>query len=211
MERYWSRFSADLAEREVYTVGRKLVECVRGRLKEQRDLGDLIEFGCGTGVYTACVVGQARSVLATDYSAEMVTETAKNFAGEPKVRVERADCQQLTYSDGSFDTVLMVNLIHVIPYPGQALLEAYRVLRKNGVLLVTSFSTEKMTLWRKLQLLYRYRKTFGPFPERRTMFTEASLSRMVIGAGFTLDETLLLGETTRSVFLKAVKHDPGDS
>ena len=150
-------------------------------------------------------INEAESLLATDYFAEMVAQARIIFQHQPDISIEQVNCHGTQYADGSFDTVLMANLIHVIDEPLRALQEAHRLLKKNGALLLTCFTTEKMPVWRKLHLLYRYCRAFGPFPQERTPFTSTTLGDMVTEAGFDVQETCLLGTATKSIFLKALK------
>lgn len=205
MEQYWSRFADDFISRQTYVVGVELIEESKSKLKRQRSLGRVLELGCGSGQYTSVLLSQAESIVATDYSRQMVEVSRKMFSNEPRVQVEQADCCSTHFDDNSFDTVFMANLIHIIPDPYRALQEAYRVIKKNGILLITSFTIEKMSILQKIGLFYRYRKTFGPLPKGSTPFTVQSLSKMVAAVGFSVTEAQLLGTRTKSIFLKAGK------
>lgn len=205
MEKYWSRFADDLAKRQTYVVGVELIAETQNKLKDQRSLGSVLELGCGSGLYTSVLLDHSESIVATDYSREMVEVSRNVFRNEARVRVEQADCCDTKYDDCSFDTVFMANLIHIIPEPRQALKEAYRLLKPGGILLLTCFTIEKMSLVEKIAMLYRYRKTFGPLPKGRTPFFVKTLSRMVADVGFSVVEAGLLGMTTKTIFLKARK------
>ena len=209
METYWSRFVEDYDNKRKYVGGRELDALMKRRFEEQQDLGTLLEFGCGTGDFTRCVVAQSESVLATDYSSQMVSAMERIFAGESKVKVQQADCQATNLPDVSFDTVMMSNLIHVIPEPQTAIAEAHRLLRPGGTLLLSCFTVENTAVWHKLALLYRYLLTFGRLPKERTAFTVSTLSEAVRSRGFELDEATLVGKTTKAVFLKATKPQEG--
>ena len=203
METYWSRFSEGFDDKQAYTAGEALIALVTGKLSEKKDLGDVLEFGCGNGRYTRSIVDHARSVLATDYSIEMVEAAKRILGGHRKVTVEQADCHHTAYKDRSFDTVMMANLIHVVDRPEVVIGEAKRLLKPGGRLIITSFTIEGMSLLGKLGLLLRYKKTFGSFPQSRTAFTVGSLCRLVEAEGFVAREVLLLGTKTRSIFLEA--------
>ena len=209
METYWSRFVEDYDNKRKYVGGRELDALMKRKFEEQQDLGKLLEFGCGTGDFTRCVVAQSESVLATDYSSQMVSAMERIFADESKVKVQQADCQATNLPDDSFDTVMMSNLIHVIPEPQSAMAEAHRLLRPGGTLLLSCFTVENTAVWHKLALLYRYLVTFGGLPKDRTAFTVASLSEAVRSRGFEIDEATLVGGTTKAVFLKATKPREG--
>lgn len=209
METYWSRFVEDYDNRREYVGGIELDALMKRRFEEQQDLGEVLEFGCGAGDFTRCVVAQSKSVLATDYSSQMVSAMERTFADESKVKVQQADCHATNLPDVSFDTVMMSNLIHVIPEPQKAIAEAHRLLRPGGKLLLSCFTVENTAVWHKLALLYRYLRTFGGFPKERTAFTVATLSEAVRSGGFEIEEATLVGKTTKAIFLKAVKPQEG--
>jgi ubiquinone/menaquinone biosynthesis C-methylase UbiE len=207
MERYWSRFSDDFDAKQAYVAGNDLIESVKAKLTDQKALGRLLEFGCGNGGYTRCILDEADSVIATDYSIEMVAKTKELFLRNNKVTVEQADCHKTGYDGNSFDTVLMANLIHIIDKQDTALREAKRVLKPRGSLIITSFTTEKMSLVDKLGLLFRFRRTFGPLPKNRIPFTTRTLLMLLQREGFSVSEATLLGNKTRSLFVKAIACD----
>lgn len=59
--------------------------------------------------------------------------------GQGNLEVQVADALVLDREDGSFDAVLMCNLLHLLPEPAEALAEARRVLRPGGRLLAPTF------------------------------------------------------------------------
>jgi ubiquinone/menaquinone biosynthesis C-methylase UbiE len=205
MERYWSRFADDLDERESYVAGKEVIAAVLRKLGEERGLGRVLELGCGTGICTERILSSSESVMASDYSMEMVETARKRFFDEPRVRVEQVDCRNTGLDGGTFDTVVMVNLVHVIPDPHLAIREVRRVMKPGGVLLCSCFTTEEMSLWNKLTLLFRYLRTFGPFPKGKTAFTRELLSKLLVKEGFTVEEAVLLGTKTRSMFIRCRK------
>ena len=155
------------------------------------------------------MVEQSKSVLATDYSSQMVLAMEHNFEDESNVKVQQTSCHATNLPDVCFDTVMMSNLIHIIPEPKKAITEAHRLLRPGGTLLLSCFTVENTAIWHKLSLLYRYLRTFGGFPKERTAFTVATLSEAVSSGGFKIEEATLVGKTTKSIFLKAVKPQEG--
>lgn len=209
METYWSRFVDDYDKRREYVGGIELDTLMKRRFEEQQDLGEILEFGCGTGDFTRCVVAQSKSVLATDFSSQMVSAMERIFADDSKVKVQQANCHATDFPDGSFDTVMMSNLIHVIPEPQKAIAEAYRLLRPGGKLLLSCFTVENTAVWHKLALLSRYLRAFGRFPKERSAFTVATLSEAACSGGFEIEEAILVGKTMKAIFLKAVKPQEG--
>ena len=205
MERYWSRFSDDFDIKQAYAAGEEVIAAVSGKLSEQQDLGKVLELGCGNGRYTRCILAATEIIIATDYSLEMVEKTRMLFSSDSRVRVEQVDCHKVPFAESTFNTVLMANLIHIIDKPEIAVREARRVLVPGGQLILTSFTTEEMTLINKVGLLRRYLLTFGPFPKKRTMFSTKTICQLLQEEGFSVEESVLLGRKTKSLFVKALK------
>ena len=83
------------------------------------------DVGCGNGTYSEILIGEAEHLTATDFSDEMVTSSKERLKDLGNVTVEKADCFDLPYSDCSFDTIFMANLLHVIPEPHSSFDVAY--------------------------------------------------------------------------------------
>jgi ubiquinone/menaquinone biosynthesis C-methylase UbiE len=103
---------------------------------------DVLQLGCGAGGETE---GWARRfpswrITATDYDPYMVTRAAQRlaFLGE-RVRVARADATALPYADRTFDLVVAVHVWHHVGDWRTATVEAHRVLRPDGALLLADF------------------------------------------------------------------------
>ena len=71
-EDYWSKFARNYDKGVDHIVGEAIQQEIKKRLSEERNLGDILEFGCGTGYFTKVVAQNAERVLATDLSDEML-------------------------------------------------------------------------------------------------------------------------------------------
>lgn len=114
----------------------------------------VLELACGTGQITFRMADSAKSWLATDYSENMLEETKKRNVGDLKcdnLTFEVQDATALSYSDNSFDVVVISNALHIMPHPEKALSEIYRVLKDDGVLLAPTFiygeRMSRFSLW----------------------------------------------------------------
>jgi ubiquinone/menaquinone biosynthesis C-methylase UbiE len=166
----------------------------------------VLECGCGTGLYTAVLARHANHVTATDCSDEMLGAAARNLQGLAHVTFGKARCEELPYPDGRFDTVVMINLIHVIEQPGQALGEAYRVLKPGGRLIVASYTSFGMGLIEKLKLFLRYLRAFGRPPRHmRRSLSPDDLRMLAEGRSFTVEQAALIRNRVNAVYLTARK------
>jgi ubiquinone/menaquinone biosynthesis C-methylase UbiE len=110
---------------------------VLGGLLGDRDLSgqNWLDAGCGTGTLARWLALQRGcQVLGVDGSAQMIAN-CRCVAGT-EFRTVRDICD-LELSDGSFDGVLCSSVIEYTPCPEAALHELRRVLRKDGLLLVS--------------------------------------------------------------------------
>lgn len=108
---------------------RELCAVVRG-LIGPRD--EVLECACGTGLLTGEIAPRCRSLVATDFSANMLRRAEKKYGSFPNVRFERADILRLDYPDACFDAVVAANVIHLLDEPYRALRELDRVCRPGG-------------------------------------------------------------------------------
>lgn len=202
-ETYWSRFASDFEERNTYVVGSGDMDLVRQMVADQENLGDVLELGCGNGTYSRVMAAQADSVWATDFSDEMVAVARRRLRKTANITVEKQNCFRTDYEENRFDTVVMINLLHIIPDPGQALKEAIRVLKPGGRMIVLSFTTDGMSLWNKLCMFYRYLKTYGKPPETAQHLSLKSARDLLLRTGFSLDRINLIGSRSKAIWALA--------
>jgi ubiquinone/menaquinone biosynthesis C-methylase UbiE len=204
-EEYWSKFANTYNEDQTYVVGEALVQRMLERLSRESDLGELIELGCGAGLYTKALAGNASRVIATDLSDEMLAVATKQLQSWQNVTVEKADCERTDYPDGKFGTVFMANLIHVIENPSLTLQESYRILKHGGLLLIVDYTGYGVKLFEKMKMGIRYFRRFGKPPRHSRNLSPDGLRALVESAGFEVDEVEFMGERIKAVYLKARK------
>ena len=106
---------------------------------------EVLELATGPGVLAKRIAPVTKRMLATDYSEGMIAE-AKKGACPNNLRFEVADAMDLPYADASFDAVIIVNALHLLPEPGRALREIARVLRPDGILIAPNFVKQRESL-----------------------------------------------------------------
>ncbi len=211
-ERYWSKYAAMYDDCAEYVMGKSLRLLLIKKLSGERDLREVVEFGCGTGYYTKAIARNALSVLATDLSDEMLDMARATLKEFPNVTIEKADCEGSAYPPERFDTVIMANILHIIEDPRKALCESFRILKKRGLIIVISYTDYGMNWYDKMKLGIRYFLTFGmPPPWGLRSFSPEALQSMVEGSGFHTEELQLIGEQPGAVYLKGRKQRIGES
>ena len=100
--------------------------------------GKLLDVPVGTGVFTAGKYARMKQAEITclDYSEDMLVQARVRFEKEGirNVQAVQGDVGALPFADGSFDTVLSMNGIHVFPNKEKAWSEIRRVLKPDGSL-----------------------------------------------------------------------------
>jgi DNA-binding transcriptional ArsR family regulator/SAM-dependent methyltransferase len=100
--------------------------------------GDLLDIGTGTGTVLCHLAPRATEATGVDVSQAMrvVARTRVREAGLTNCTVRKGDMHKLPFADGSFDTVLLDQVLTLTGKQREAIREAVRVLRPAGVLLV---------------------------------------------------------------------------
>lgn len=100
----------------------------------------VLEVGCGSGQGLDYLEAQARWIAGGDYSVPLLQEAAQIAPRVPGVAL---DGTRLPFADGSFDVVLLFEMIYYLSDVADALVECKRVLAPGGVVLVVSANPER--------------------------------------------------------------------
>ncbi|MEX1042850.1 MAG: class I SAM-dependent methyltransferase [Pirellulaceae bacterium] len=124
-------------------------DCILSRLECDRDSGDIVEFGCGYGLFTESSARRtAGKVYALDIEAEMVDATRRRLddTGLNNVIVGQRDFVSTGCGrpDHCLGYAMLFNILH-IEDPIGLLEEAYRVLRPSGKVGVIHWNDDEST------------------------------------------------------------------
>jgi len=206
---YWSKAAPTFEFYEDWIAGKSLMQATSQKLIQEHDLGEVVEFGCGTGVYTKLLAQNAKRIVATDLSDEMLKIARTRLEGYQNITVEKADCKNTSFSSGRFDTVFMANLIHIIQNPQKALQESWRILRNDGTLIIMVGTSYGATPFEKIKVLVKairvIRKWGIPPRYFRNNYSPDELSSLVESAGFKTEKVELIGDRIKALYLRARK------
>jgi SAM-dependent methyltransferase len=96
---------------------------------------DVLEAGCGEGYGADLIAGVARRVVAVDYDEAAVAHVRTRY---PRVEVMRANLAELPLPDASVDIVVNFQVIEHLWDQAQFVAECARVLRRGGLLMVST-------------------------------------------------------------------------
>ena len=163
---------------------------------------DVLELACGTGQLSFGLSECVEFYMATDFSADMI-ENAKIRGSRNNLRFETADATRLEYPDGSFDTVIIANALHIMPEPEKALSEIKRIMKDGGVLYAPTFG-ESTSLMGKIRIGIMSIGGFRQFYK----WDMASFTKFLDENGFKVTESNMMGSRLMPLmFVKCVKKD----
>lgn len=99
----------------------------------------VLECACGTGAISTYIAPKCRKLIATDFSAGMLRQTARKCRAFDNVKVRRADMTHLRCRDNRFDKVVAGNVIHLLDDPRAVLKELERVCKPGGKMIVPTY------------------------------------------------------------------------
>lgn len=101
-------------------------------------VGDL---GCGTGVATAALAPHVGRVIGVDASEEMLASAKTRASAHRNIEWRVGTLEALPLKDATLDAAVMMLVLHHVPSPVAALIEAGRVLKPGGRLLIVDMTT----------------------------------------------------------------------
>ena len=149
-----------------------------------------LDAGCGTGTLARLLAGQKGCrVLGVDASEEMIT----NCPLAPNTEFRHiGDICQTGLPDSAFDGVLCSSVLEYVSQPRVALAELRRVLKPNGLLLISVRNSDPIA-WLPAVAAYWLTKWLGPWRLCRYLdyskhsFSESGFRRLLDSYGFRVE------------------------
>lgn len=127
--KFWDRLAPNFDKKN--SVNQQLMSILIANISKK---DRVLEIGTGTGDIAIEIANHCFFIKATDFSKEMIRRaTLKSYPNNLSFSVE--DGTHLNYANESFDVVLTVNTLHVVPKINKMLKEINRVLKPGGFFL----------------------------------------------------------------------------
>ncbi len=117
----------------------------------------VLEIGCGTGsiwMRHDSIISECGKLVLTDLSDGMLETAEKNLGRRDNIEYQKADIQNLPFSDENFDIVIANSMLYHVPDIAKGLREVRRVLKKGGVFYCATYGghnfTDTLAEWFKL-------------------------------------------------------------
>ncbi|AXQ94308.1 class I SAM-dependent methyltransferase [Cereibacter azotoformans] len=126
--------------------------------------GRVLEVGVGTGL-SLPLYSRRVEVTGIDFSHEMLAkarEKVEELGLTPVKQLRQMDAREIDFPDETFDTVVAMFLVSVVPEPERVVSEMARVCKSGGeVVIVNHFAREKGPLAAVEKALARFENTLG--------------------------------------------------
>lgn len=203
-EEFWDKTAERYAKSPVSdeaTYRRKLAETQSFFRPDMR----IVEFGCGTGTTAIHHAPHVQHIDAIDISENMleIGRGKARKAGIDNIAFTRGTLTEFSAKDASFDAVLGLNVIHLLPDREAVFAEAARILKPGGIFVSSTVCLGHSYL-RFIKLIAPLGKMLGLMPDVFVL-TEGELASEVTRAGFKIERKWNHGKSDIAVFMVARK------
>lgn len=169
-----------------------------------RPADHVLDLGCATGTYTLAVAPSVAVVEGRDLSSKMIALAQEKAAaqGVANARFAAGSLAEARYPERTFDVVLALNVLHLLPDAAETVGRIAAVLKPGGRLISeTPCLGQKRTL---VGLFLRGLSKVGVVPDLHAL-SSADIDALMAGAGLHQTEARLRPGAAPSYFLVATK------
>jgi ubiquinone/menaquinone biosynthesis C-methylase UbiE len=102
---------------------------------------DVLEAACGTGIGLGLLARYANCVVGGDIDKKNIA-IASNLYRNDSLQIREMDVHNLPFGEKSFDVILLFEAIYYLEHPEIFVKEAYRILRRQGVLIICTVNRD---------------------------------------------------------------------
>lgn len=151
-ERYFAQVAEDWDRIRALHLSESSVEQAMWDMAGAESFDYMIDIGTGTGRVLELFAPRVRRGIGVDINRDMLAVARSNLrqsAHETNhLSIQQADLNALPFEDGVADLVTIHQVMHYLHDPEQALIEAARILKPDGVLLIVDFAPHQLEFLR---------------------------------------------------------------
>ncbi len=156
----------------------------------------ILEVGCGDGFYQYILssLNKKLQLVGVDVNPNAIDSAKRNLKGK-RVKFLVNNAVSLPFKSGSFDKIIMSEVLEHIEKDIDALKEAYRVLKSRGTILITVPNENYPFLWDPinwiLERTFGYKMQeglWGIWAQHLRLYKPLDLKRKVEKIGFRVEE-----------------------
>lgn len=165
---------------------------------ELQDGNSVLEIGCGNGYYLSLLnrLDVKLKLIGIDKDIMALKDAAK-FIGDKKVKLISGDAVKLLFKTATFDRVVMSEVIEHVENEEKVLHEAKRVLKKGGILALTTCNIRYPFFWDPVNwVLQHFFSTHiksgfwaGIWNQHDRLYEKSKIETLVKIAGFKIEES----------------------
>jgi ubiquinone/menaquinone biosynthesis C-methylase UbiE len=163
---------------------------------------NVLELGCGTGSTALQLSGEVKHYLATDVAPNMIAIARSKQGDASSDNLTFAVQDAAVLPDGSFDVIMTLNLLHLLPDLEAVLGQVFDALPSGGMLIAKT-GLLKDGLW-ILPWIIPIMRAIGKAPYVRGLGEKEFLD-LLKTAGFQVTEKLTQGGMVPRIFTVALK------
>ncbi len=186
----WAESVAGRMER-YYSPGRTW-EATAHALIGVMQLGQVLDLASGDGVFAELIAPRCQQLTCVDISDTVLAAARRRLAGLSNIRLQQGDMHALPFAAASFDTVFALHALSYSAEPQAVLIEAHRVLKPNGSLIVAALAEHPHT------------ETVRAYDHRNPGFKPEALAKLLQQAGFEVASCGVTSEETRAPYFEVL-------
>lgn len=180
-ELFYNEFSEEWESKINNLETQKRIKVVFGKLFNTNDLKgrNFLEVGCGLGYFSEKAFKMGAKVTGIDVGGKLVQKTKQRV---PKGNFFVVSASKLPFKDNVFDTVLSTEVIEHVDMQQKAISEMCRVLRKGGILVITTPNKIFKPLFDLMSLI-----NIRPYHGNEKWLYPWHLKKMLLGKGLIVE------------------------